>query len=216
MLPRSLHSAYRSFEYRFPRHSQFMLKVNIRSGDEGMYPSRLGGLDGLGGPVDIVEFSSGKAGDRGPFNLRRNHSDGFKVTDRRDRKSGFYNINAKFDELACDLELFFHIHRCTRGLFAVPKGSVEYPDDSHFLTSPSALVASGLADEAAAACCPSRFIRLLLKNRKTFSTRPQTKYAIANMKIAVEGRIRRVNSTMTKIIRAQKGFLSLKSISFTP
>jgi len=38
--------------------------------------------------------------------------------------------------------------------------------------------------------------------------RPQTKYAIANMKIAVEGRIRRVKSTMTKIIRAQKGFLS--------
>jgi len=67
-----------------------MLKVNIRSGDEGMYPSRLGRLDGLGGPVDIVEFSSGKASDRGPFDLRRNHSDGFKVTDRRDGKSGFY------------------------------------------------------------------------------------------------------------------------------
>ena len=119
------HRPNRSVQNFVAGHPEFVLHMNIRSGDKDMNPRMLGLLYRLQSPFNVSFLSPGKAHHRRPLDLFGDTLYGGKIPLGGDGKPPFNHIDAELLQLARDDHFFLHIHARTRRLFSVPKRRIK-------------------------------------------------------------------------------------------
>ena len=104
--------------------------MDVGGGDEGVDPPLLSGVfQRLPGPVDILLAGAAQTGDLRPLDVLGDHFDRLKIPIGGDRETGLDDIHVHFLEMTCQTQFLLDVHAVAGGLFAVPQGGVEDPDD---------------------------------------------------------------------------------------
>ena len=87
-----------------------------------------GGFDRLGATVDVLEGRAGEPAHDGALGALGDLMNGGEIAVRRDRKSGFDDVDTHGVEQFGDFELFVMRHGGAGALLAVAQGGVENDD----------------------------------------------------------------------------------------
>src|SRR5208282_4492915 len=107
------------------RDAEFVVQVNVGSGEEDVN-ARVGGvLQGFPGALDIGAAGAGEARDDGAADDGGDGLHGLKVAVGGDGESGFDHVDTETVELMGHAQLFLVVHAATGRLFSVAQGGVE-------------------------------------------------------------------------------------------
>jgi hypothetical protein len=102
-----------------PRDSQFVLEVNIGSGQEGVNAGVSGGLHGLASSLDVFTAAPGQGGDHGPPHRASYSLHGAEIAFGRYWESRLDDIDTQTVKLASHAQFFRRRHAAARRLFAI-------------------------------------------------------------------------------------------------
>ena len=116
---------YRLLDHLIRGHAELLLHMNRRGGNEGMNPPRIGRLDRLARPRNIVFVGTRQRTHGGILDGLGNGVDRIEVARRGRRETGLDHIDAHLFKLAGNTQLFFLGHRGARALLAVAQGRIK-------------------------------------------------------------------------------------------
>jgi hypothetical protein len=102
-----------------------VLHVDRACGDEGVDAETPGRLQRFAGGIYVLETCAAEAADDGILGARGDSIDGFEIAGRRNRETGFDDVDAHRIEKFGDFYFFFERHRGSGRLFAVAQCGVE-------------------------------------------------------------------------------------------
>ena len=125
-----LHPLDRVLDDLVGRHVQLELAVDRTGGQEDMDPRRLGVLQRLPGPVDILVVTATETGDLGAFEIIGDLLDRPEIIGRGDRETGLDHIDAQVDQRLGDLHLLLVVHAAAGRLFTITQSRIENLDNA--------------------------------------------------------------------------------------
>ncbi len=125
VLTRPANRLDRLLDHLIGGHAELLFHMNRRGGNEGMNPPRIGRLDRLARPRDIVFIGARQRTHGGILDGLGNGVDRIEVARRGRRETGLDHIDAHLFKLAGNTQLFFLGHRGARALLAVAQGRIK-------------------------------------------------------------------------------------------
>src|SRR5919108_1318356 len=120
------YSLHRRFHDLLPRHSQFVLQMDIGRGDERMDAGVPGMFDGLQSPVDIRFLGARETDYPRTTDFFAHSSHRVEIAVRRGGKARFDHIDAELFQLPGNDYFLFDRHARAGRLLAVTQGRIEY------------------------------------------------------------------------------------------
>jgi len=109
-----------------PRDLEFVLKVNVRGGEEYVDAGMDSSGERLPGSLDVIAATASQGSNHRPAYGARDGLHGMEISVGSNRKSGFDYIDTQPVEFLSQANFFSPNHAAARGLLSIAQGGVEY------------------------------------------------------------------------------------------